>query len=164
MATVTVKNIPDELYERLKSSAVKYVDARGMGIRTKVISLTRQFFGTDPQFEAGDDYLKTTLSGSLDAQPVPENVPEKPELSLKKNSKKQHVPEIVPEKDKPKLILSLISANPSITYDNLARQTRLNRKTIQRIIQDLKSKGHLERIGSARKGYWKVLSQQPQVE
>lgn len=133
-----------------------YVDARGMGIRTKVIPLTRQFFGTDPQFEAGDDYLKTTLSGSFVVQPVPE----KPELSLKKDRKKQPVPENVPEKDKPGLLLSLISANPSITYDDLARQTGLNRKTIQRIIQTLKSKGHLKRIGSARKGYWRILTNQ----
>jgi len=137
-----------------------YVDARGMGIRTKVIPLTRQFFGTDPQFEAGDDYLKTTLSGSLAAQPVPETVPEKPGLSLKKNRGKQPDPGNVPEKDKPGLVLSLISANPFITYDDLARQTGLNRKTIQRIIQALKNKGHLERTGSARKGYWRILSNQ----
>ncbi len=33
--------------------------------------------------EAGEDYLKTILSGPLDKQNVPENVPEKEELSLK---------------------------------------------------------------------------------
>lgn len=137
-----------------------YVDARGMGVRTKVIPLTRQFFGTDPQFESGDDYLKTILSGSLTDQPVPENVPENSKMSLKKDHNKQHVPENVPEKDKPGLVLSLISANPFITYDDLATQTGLNRKTIQRIIQALKSKGHLERTGSARKGYWRILSNQ----
>jgi len=38
-----------------------YVDARGMGIRTKVIPLMRRENGTEPVFEATDDFLKTTL-------------------------------------------------------------------------------------------------------
>jgi ATP-dependent DNA helicase RecG len=38
-----------------------YVDARGMGIRTKVIPLMRRENGTEPLFEATDDFLKTTL-------------------------------------------------------------------------------------------------------
>jgi ATP-dependent DNA helicase RecG len=38
-----------------------YVDARGMGIRTKVIPQMRAFNGTEPGFEATEDYLKTTL-------------------------------------------------------------------------------------------------------
>lgn len=38
-----------------------YVDARGMGIRTKVIPLMRMMNKVDPVFEATDDYLKTTL-------------------------------------------------------------------------------------------------------
>ncbi len=38
-----------------------YVDARGMGIRTKVIPQMRAFNGTEPVFEATEDYLKITL-------------------------------------------------------------------------------------------------------
>ncbi|KJR96640.1 MAG: transcriptional regulator [Desulfobulbaceae bacterium BRH_c16a] len=38
-----------------------YVDARGMGVRTKVIPLMREHNNTDPGFEATEDYLKTTL-------------------------------------------------------------------------------------------------------
>ena len=38
-----------------------YVDARGMGIRTRVIPLMRAHNEVDPVFEATDDYLKTTL-------------------------------------------------------------------------------------------------------
>ncbi len=38
-----------------------YVDARGMGVRTKVIPLMRAHNQVDPVFEATDDYLKTTL-------------------------------------------------------------------------------------------------------
>ena len=38
-----------------------YVDARGMGVRTKIIPLTRKFNHADPIFEATDDYVKTIL-------------------------------------------------------------------------------------------------------
>ena len=38
-----------------------YVDARGMGVRTKVIPLMRQFNQAEPVFEATEDYLKTIL-------------------------------------------------------------------------------------------------------
>ena len=38
-----------------------YVDARGMGVRTKVIPLMKSKNGNEPKFEPTDDYLKTIL-------------------------------------------------------------------------------------------------------
>ena len=38
-----------------------YVDARGMGVRTKIIPLMKKFNHSEPLFELTDDYLKTTL-------------------------------------------------------------------------------------------------------
>ena len=38
-----------------------YVEARGMGVRTKLVPLMREQNGRDPEFEATDDYLKTVL-------------------------------------------------------------------------------------------------------
>lgn len=38
-----------------------YVDARGMGVRTKIVPLMRDHTGREPVFEATDDYLKTIL-------------------------------------------------------------------------------------------------------
>jgi ATP-dependent DNA helicase RecG len=38
-----------------------YVDARGMGVRTKVIPLMKKINNTEPVYEATDDYLKTIL-------------------------------------------------------------------------------------------------------
>jgi ATP-dependent DNA helicase RecG len=38
-----------------------YVDARGMGVRTKVIPAMRNINKTDPIFEATEDYIKTIL-------------------------------------------------------------------------------------------------------
>lgn len=38
-----------------------YVDSRGMGIRTKVMPLMKQYTGQEPEFELTEDYLKTVL-------------------------------------------------------------------------------------------------------
>ncbi|MGI9283396.1 MAG: RNA-binding domain-containing protein [Endozoicomonas sp.] len=38
-----------------------YVDARGMGVRTKIIPLLKQYNGNEPHFELTEDYLKTTF-------------------------------------------------------------------------------------------------------
>lgn len=38
-----------------------YVDARGMGVRRKIVPLTREYAGRDAGFELTDDYLRVTL-------------------------------------------------------------------------------------------------------
>ncbi|WP_028323110.1 RNA-binding domain-containing protein [Desulfatirhabdium butyrativorans] len=38
-----------------------YVDARGMGVRNKVIPIVREMTGRDPLFEETDDFLKTII-------------------------------------------------------------------------------------------------------
>ncbi len=42
-----------------------YVDARGMGVRTKIVPLMMSINHTEPKFELTDDYLKTTLYKKL---------------------------------------------------------------------------------------------------
>ena len=44
-----------------------------MGVRTKVIPLTRQFTGADPVFEASDDYLKTVVNKGIASDDMPDN-------------------------------------------------------------------------------------------
>ena len=46
-----------------------YVEARGMGVRRKLVPLTREFAGRDPVFDLTDDYLRVTLPTRLDATP-----------------------------------------------------------------------------------------------
>lgn len=38
-----------------------YVDARGMGVRRKIVPLVREYSGHDAVFEATDDYVRATL-------------------------------------------------------------------------------------------------------
>jgi len=44
-----------------------------MGVRTKVIPLTRQFTGAGPVFEASDDYLKTVVNKGIASDDMPDN-------------------------------------------------------------------------------------------
>ena len=47
--------------------------------------------------------------------------------------------------------------NPYITQQQMADKLQVNRKTIQRGLNSLKEKNIIERIGSDRKGSWRIL-------
>lgn len=48
-----------------------FMEHRGMGIRRKVIPLTRAHNGTEPEFEATDDYFKVILRKDRSRSPAP---------------------------------------------------------------------------------------------
>jgi ATP-dependent DNA helicase RecG len=43
-----------------------YVEQRGMGVRRKIVPLTRDFAGREPAFEATDDFVRVTLPARTD--------------------------------------------------------------------------------------------------
>ena len=49
-----------------------------------------------------------------------------------------------------------IIENPEITQVNIANRLGIVTKTVQRGIATLKTKGIIERVGSNKKGYWKI--------
>lgn len=53
-------------------------------------------------------------------------------------------------------ILALLKENASITTTKMARQLSVNRRTIQRTLEILKSKGTIERKGGKQYGYWEI--------
>ena len=54
-------------------------------------------------------------------------------------------------------ILELISNDPVITTSKLANMLSVTRKTISTHMKIMKKNNVIERIGSDRKGYWKIL-------
>jgi ATP-dependent DNA helicase RecG len=56
-------------------------------------------------------------------------------------------------------ILALIAANPAITTEELAEQIGITRKGVEWQISKLKRTGHLERIGPAKGGHWRVVGE-----
>ena len=56
-----------------------------------------------------------------------------------------------------KSILQHLKQNPKTNYSDLADKTGYSTATIKRHIQDLKKMGIIERIGSDKTGYWKII-------
>lgn len=54
-------------------------------------------------------------------------------------------------------ILKEIKNDNCVSYANLVETMQVSRSTIMRCIKQLKEQGIIERIGSDRKGYWKIM-------
>ena len=54
-------------------------------------------------------------------------------------------------------ILKFIDNDPAITITQLSMELELSRKTIAAKLKILKEKKMIDRVGSSRKGYWKIL-------
>lgn len=54
-------------------------------------------------------------------------------------------------------LLELLKINPNITQVELSNKLNVSRRTISTLLANLKEKGKIERAGSDKKGYWKIL-------
>ncbi len=141
----------------------QYVDARGMGIRTKVIPIMKGFNGTEPFFEATDDYLKTILysTGALIDPNDLKNIQGRPNTDPKNNqddpNNNEHDLKGDPNQNIEEQILTLIRKNPKISYDDLASATTKSKATIKRTIQKLKDGKLIKRVGAKRGGEWLTI-------
>jgi excisionase family DNA binding protein len=57
-----------------------------------------------------------------------------------------------------KTILCVLSETPKATYDEMAKRLNIPRRTVARLIKDLRVQGAIVRIGSDKTGYWEVIS------
>ena len=55
-------------------------------------------------------------------------------------------------------VLSIISNNNRITATEMAKDLSVTKRTVERYIKELRDEGRLVRKGSARGGYWKIVS------
>lgn len=55
-----------------------------------------------------------------------------------------------------RVLLELIG-NPSIPYDTLVEELGISRRTVSRLFESLSQKGYIERIGTNKNGYWKII-------
>lgn len=56
-----------------------------------------------------------------------------------------------------KQIYELIKKQSDITIDELIETSHKARRTVARAINELKEQGYIERVGSKKTGFWKVL-------
>lgn len=55
------------------------------------------------------------------------------------------------------IIINIIIENPNISQKEISDISKIPSRTVQRLISSLKSKKIIERVGSNKSGYWKVL-------
>ena len=55
-----------------------------------------------------------------------------------------------------KTVLKVLQTSPQIIVRDIAQQLDFSRSAVSRLMRKLKDKGIIERIGSNRKGYWKI--------
>lgn len=53
-------------------------------------------------------------------------------------------------------ILALISEDPACTSTAISEKLSISRKTVSQKLKVMKERGIINRIGSDRKGYWKI--------
>ena len=58
--------------------------------------------------------------------------------------------------DKVNDLLDYLKIHPEYTVTQFAEHFEVSRKTIAARLKKLKEKGYIKRVGSSRKGYWKV--------
>lgn len=54
-------------------------------------------------------------------------------------------------------IINLLIDNPEYSFTELSDKLEVSRKTISKRMKSLKGKQMIERVGTNKKGYWKVL-------
>jgi len=123
----------------------QYVDARGMGIRVKVIPVMRTFNHSEPVFEATEDYLKTIL------YPVNSSL-----LTIDLKNKQNDPKTDLKKTDIKTVIIDIIKNDPNTSYDKIAEQVQLSKATVKRTLQKMKEEGLIVRHGARKGGYWSL--------
>jgi ATP-dependent DNA helicase RecG len=160
-----------------------YVDARGMGVRTKVIPSLKQN-GTTPVFEATDDYVKSIVAKTKSKDiKIAEDSAGYRDRNVDKNNETQKEmyagnKDVTQELYQPletvdnetkerrkklsktsKKILTICKGNSSITIVELSEIIGISTRSVERNIQKLRNSGLLVRIGGRKKGSWEVIDE-----
>jgi ATP-dependent DNA helicase RecG len=130
-----------------------YVDARGMGVRTKVIPALKAG-GAQSHFDATEDYLKVFVGkASVKTAESTTKMSVKRVGSVGKASDKatNHVGKTSGK------ILAAIRDKAEITIPELADIVGVTQRSVERHLQKLKREGLLKRVGGRKLGYWEVI-------
>ena len=121
--------------------------------------------------------IRFTASKEWTAQPdraadkVTDKVTDKiPENCCKSNNNADNTPNATPKRttdrvtdkvtdrvtDNERALLAFLSENPGYTMPQLSEKLGVSRKTVALGLKSLKENGIIERVGSDRKGYWKI--------
>lgn len=98
--------------------------------------------------------------------PMPEFTADHSDIMIEFKAPEGFMPRVndgVTEKvtDNEKKVLSLLEEDPDYSMPMLASKIGVSRKSIAKYLAVLKEKGLIKRVGSDRKGYWKINNEIP---
>lgn len=53
-------------------------------------------------------------------------------------------------------IVDMVMNNPKVTQEEMAKEQNITARAVKKSIKKLIKKGRIQRVGSARSGYWKI--------
>lgn len=127
-------------------------DRLGSGVH-KLFTYTKFYSGKDPIFEEGDVFriiVPLDDDYSFDMEIGSET---KPETNRETNRETNHDDFLEFNMEK---VLAFITKKPTITQIELKEKLQISLMSVKRVMKVLQEDEVIERIGSNRKGYWKI--------
>ena len=92
-----------------------------------------------------------------DGVPVPEYTINPGDIMIKFTAPEDKIIRVTDRvTDQEKKVLELLYEDPGFTMPVLAKRMKVSRKSVANYLKSLKEKNIIERVGSDRKGYWKI--------
>jgi ATP-dependent DNA helicase RecG len=122
---------------------VKLAENAGYGF-DKMISGWKQYTGSTPEFDQGQDYTKATFYFKK------REVMVRDKFGINSGKVREEFGKTAQR------IINLIQTNSSVTIPKMAGSIGVSSRTIEKHIAKLREAGIVERIGSRKEGQWKV--------
>lgn len=127
---------------------IGYADALGSGVRN-LYKFTKIYSGGEPDLEEGDVFkLTVPLEWHKDI------INETEHISITDKVTEKVIEKVTEEE---RQVTDLLRKDSGYTTTMLAEMLGISRKTVSKRLKSLKDKGIIERVGSDRKGYWKLF-------
>ena len=130
---------------------VKLAENAGYGF-DKMINGWKKYTGKKPEFEQGQDFTKATFYLATKAKIAMSGIPETD----------QHGSEKVRRKfgdrfgESSEKILDLIFEDKFLSASAISEKIGISSRAVEKALSKLKEMGVIERVGSAKGGYWKI--------
>ena len=126
-----------------------YIEAWGRGTLSIINQLSQEGL-PEPSFSTKGGGFEIAFHYEPANEPVnePENVPENVTKDVTKD---------VTKESRQLMILELLKNSGTITIDEIAEKLNVTRRTVLRMIEELKAHNKIKRIGGRKTGYWQIL-------
>ena len=130
---------------------MKIIEKWGTGI-PRIFRECEEYGLPEPKLIDFDGDFRVNMYRRIENEPAPDD-----RVTDKVNDRvNDRVNDKVNNKEPEKAVLSLLMENPEYTVTQLADMLNVSRKTIANKMKVLKERNIIERVGSSRKGYWKI--------